>query len=104
MPGFVVLGVRPGRIEQRARVLVKAQERRLKKCPTPASTETRFAKAVERVRAAPPRIELSPEYSAPQFAIDWARLAMKSGFEALQVAWKYDDGFGTAYSLTEQQP
>lgn len=54
MPGFVVLGVRPGRIEQRARVLVKAQERRLKKCPTPASTETRFAKAVARVRAAPP--------------------------------------------------
>ncbi|VFR96450.1 hypothetical protein RAN3_1861 [plant metagenome] len=60
---------------------------------------------LSRASGLPPRIELSPEYSAPQFAIDWARLAMRSGFEALQVAWKYDDGFGrAAYSITEQQP
>lgn len=65
MPGFVVLGVRPGRIEQRARVLVKAQERRLEKCPTLASTETRLAKAIARVRAAPPPDRTEPRIQRP---------------------------------------
>ncbi len=54
MPGFVVLGVRPGRIEQLAITKVNAQERRLKNCPTVQGHETRMGKALERIRQAPP--------------------------------------------------
>ena len=54
MTGFVVLGVRPGRIERLAAVKVAAQERRLKNCPTVEGHAIRMGKALERVRQAPP--------------------------------------------------
>lgn len=106
MQGFVVLGVRPGRIEQLAQTKVRAQERRLKNCPTPESHERRMVKAIERAEQRPPRIELSPEYSAPQFAVDWARLAQRQGFSHLVVAFKHWDSSTGRYEYdpTPQQP
>ncbi|RIQ58504.1 hypothetical protein D0840_17085 [Bordetella avium] len=57
-------------------------------------------------RLLPPQVELSAEYSAPQFAIDWARLAARQGYSFLQVAYKDTDLLTgrTVYQLTEQQP
>lgn len=54
MNGFVVLGVRPGRIERLAAIKVAAQERRLKNCPTAEGHAIRMEKALERIRQAPP--------------------------------------------------
>ncbi|MFU1961149.1 hypothetical protein ACLQ9T_16790 [Bordetella avium] len=102
MPGFVVLGVRPGRIDQLISTQVSAQERRT----TPEAHALRIEKARARALAAPPQVELSAEYSAPQFAIDWARLAARQGYSFLQVAYKDTDLLTgrTVYQLTEQQP
>lgn len=56
MNGFVVLGVRPGRIDRLAAIKVAAQERRLKNCPTVEGHAIRLAKALERIRQAPPAL------------------------------------------------
>lgn len=60
MQGFVVLGVRPGRIEQLAQTKVRAQERRLKNCPTPESHERRMVKAIVRAEQRPPPDRIKP--------------------------------------------
>ncbi|MGV0023341.1 hypothetical protein, partial [Bordetella avium] len=85
---------------------VSAQERRLKRRTTPEAHALRIEKARARALAAPPQVELSAEYSAPQFAIDWARLAARQGYSFLQVAYKDTDLLTgrTVYQLTEQQP
>lgn len=54
MPGFAVIGVRPGVIESRARARVKYQEQQLKTALKPGSHERRLETALKSLRKAPP--------------------------------------------------